>query len=88
MGVDYGSLGKVAGLSLFLTWLFFITFRSGQIILNPILLVFGWNLYEAKVLVNGHPRTVRVLSKSRLIPGEYHCEMIQENYITKGSAAE
>lgn len=88
MGVDYGSLGKVAGLALFFTWLFLITFKSGQIILNPILLIFGWNLYEAKVLVNGHARTARVLSKSKLIPGEYHCEVIQDNYIAKGGRAE
>jgi hypothetical protein len=87
MGVDYGAPGKVAGLILFLTWLFIITFRSGQIILNPILLIFGWNLYEAKVLVNGHDRTVRVLSETKLVPGEYHCEVIQENYITKGGGA-
>lgn len=88
MGVDYGVQGKVAGLILFLTWLFIITFKSGQIILNPILLIFGWNLYEAKVLVNRHSRTVRVLSKTKLVPGEYHCEVIQENYITKGGGAE
>lgn len=88
MGVDYGAQGKVAGLSLFLIWLFLITLKSGQIILNPILLIFGWNIYEAKVMVNGHARTARVLSKSKLIPGEYHCEMIQDNYITKGGGAE
>lgn len=88
MGVDYGSPGKLAGLILFFTWLFLITFKSGQIILNPILLIFGWNLYEAKVLVNGHARTARVLSKSKLIPGEYQCEVIQDNYITKGGRAE
>lgn len=88
MGVDYESLGKVAGLALFFTWLFLITFKSGQIILNPMLLIFGWNLYEAKVLVNGHARTARVLSKSKLIPGEYHCEVIQDYYIAKGGRAE
>ena len=88
MGVDYGSPGKLAGLILFFTWLFLITFKSGQIILNPILLIFGWNLYEAKVLVNGHARTARVLSKSKLIPGEYQCGVIQDNYIIKGGRAE
>ena len=61
MGVDYGSLGKVAGLAVFLIWLFLITFKAGQIIMNPIILIFGWNLYEAKVLVSGHARTARVL---------------------------
>lgn len=85
MGFDYGSMGKVAGFAVFLTWLFIITFKAGQVILNPILLIFGWNLYEAKLLVNGEPRIARVLSKSNLIPGDCHCEVIQGNYITKGA---
>jgi len=84
MGVDYGSMGKSAGLAAFLIWLFLITFKAGQIIMNPILLIFGWSLYETKVQVNGHPRMARVLSKSRLIPGDYYCEEVQGNYITKG----
>lgn len=88
MGVDYGALGKVVGLMFFLLWLFLITFRSGQIILNPILLILGWNLYEAKVCVNGHIRITRVLSKSKLTPGDYRCEVIQDNYTTKGNDLE
>lgn len=88
MGVDYGSAGQIAGLTLFLTWLFLITFKSGQIILNPILLIFGWNLYEAKIAVNGNVRTGRVLCKNRLIPGDYRCEVIQDSYIIRGSALE
>lgn len=86
MGVDYGSMGKTAGLAAFLIWLFLITYKAGQIIMNPILLIFGWSLYETKVQVNGHMRIARVLSKSRIIPGDYHCEEVQGNYITKGIA--
>lgn len=88
MGVDYGSLGKVAGLTAFLIWLFLITFKAGQVIMNPILLIFGWSLYEAKVIVNGHARIAKILSKSKLPPGDYHCEDVQGNYITKGGDAE
>jgi hypothetical protein len=83
MGFDYGSLGKVAGFAVFFAWLFIITFKAGQVILNPILLIFGWNLYEAKLLINGEPRIARVLSKSNLIPGDYRCEVIQGIYITE-----
>jgi hypothetical protein len=82
MGVDYGSVGKITGLATFLIWLFMITFKSGQIIMNPMLLIFGWSLYEAKVLVNGHNRrVVKILSKSELQPGDYHCAEVQGNYI-------
>ncbi|KPB60883.1 Uncharacterized protein AC510_4794 [Pseudomonas amygdali pv. myricae] len=29
--------------------MFAITYKSGQIIMNPLLLIFGWNLYEANM---------------------------------------
>lgn len=86
MGVDYSSTGKIVGFAVFLIWLFLITFKAGQTIMNPILIIFGWSLYETKVLVNGHARIARVLSQSRLTPGYYHCEVVQGNYITKGVA--
>jgi hypothetical protein len=86
MGVDYGALGKIAGLMAFLIWLFMITFKAGQIIMNPILLIFGWSLYEAKIQINSHTRIVKILSKTNLPPGSYHCEEVQGNYITKGVA--
>lgn len=86
MGVDYGSAGKIAGLAAFLAWLFLITYKAGQIIMNPILLVFGWGLYEAKVAINGHTRTVKILSKNKLPPGRYHCEDVQGSYITRGAS--
>lgn len=85
MGVDYLSLDKISGLVIFLVWLFLITLKSGQIIMNPVLLIFGWNLYEAKVFVNGSERTTNILSKTYLIPGKYHCDAIQNNYITRGN---
>jgi hypothetical protein len=85
MGVDYGSIGKIVGLIIFLAWLFLITYRAGQIIMNPILLILGWNLYEAKVTINNKEnRTVKLLSKGNLIPGTYKCDVIQGIYITNG----
>lgn len=84
MGVDYGSLGKIAGLIAFLIWLFLITYKAKQIIMNPMLLIFGWNLYEAKIIINKHERTVKILSKNILPPGIYACGDIQGNYITNG----
>lgn len=88
MGVDYGSLGKIAGLMAFLSWLFLITYRAGQIIMNPILLIFGWNLYEAKIAINKHERTAKFLSKKILPPGNYLCQEVQGNYITNGESVD
>lgn len=84
MGVDYSSLGKIAGLVAFLIWLFLITYKAGQIIMNPILLVIGWNLYEARISINGHERTVKVLSKKILPPDSYLCQEVKGCYIING----
>jgi hypothetical protein len=48
MSIDYQDTGKFVGLIIFLIWMFLITFRSGQLIMNPILIVFGWRLHEIK----------------------------------------
>jgi len=40
--------GLLLGLATFLVWFFCITYRSGQIVLNPLLAVFGWRLYEVR----------------------------------------
>lgn len=84
MGVDYGSTGKIAGLAVFLIWLFLITYRAGYIIMNPILLILGWNLYEAEVEINKHKRTVKLLCRNNPTPGEYLCQEVQGSYISKG----
>lgn len=86
MGVDYGSMGKIAGLVIFLIWLFLITYRAGQIIMNPVLLVLEWNLYEARISIDGHERNARVLSRGSLKPGRYLCQEIQGNFITNGGS--
>jgi hypothetical protein len=44
MGLDYKDGGKLLGFGVFFVWIFFITHRSGQVILNPVLIVFGWQL--------------------------------------------
>lgn len=45
MNMDYRA-NKLVGLAIFLGWLFWITYRSGQIVLNPFLVAFGWRLYD------------------------------------------
>lgn len=42
MGMSYGEPRQVAGFFVFWVVLFAITYRSGQILLNPLLIVIGW----------------------------------------------
>jgi len=48
MSLDYKGTGKIVGFLIFLIWMFLVTYKSGQIMLNPLLIVFGWKLYEIK----------------------------------------
>ena len=52
--------------------------------MNPILLVLGWNLYEAEVEINKHKRVVKFLCKNDPVPGTYLCQEVQGNYISTG----
>jgi len=83
MGISYSEPEKLIGFFVFLLWMFAITYRSGQIIMNPLLLMFGWRLYEASILINNAPREVRVLKQGLLIPGQQNTQKIQEFYIAK-----
>ncbi len=87
MGISYDAPEKLLGFSVFLLWMFAITYKSGQIIMNPLLLMFGWNLYEAKVKIDGcdGEREVRVLKKGGLPPGSYEFQTMQDYYILRGN---
>ncbi|MBF4349385.1 hypothetical protein EAY19_25410, partial [Vibrio anguillarum] len=58
MGISYDTPEKLLGFAVFLLWMFAITYKSGQIIMNPLLLMFGWKIYEATVDFNGQERDV------------------------------
>jgi len=68
MGLELGNEGKVWGFVVFLCWMFLITYRSGQILMNPLLLVAGWQLYEVNADMEGHKRNLRALSKTPVLP--------------------
>lgn len=68
MGVELGSTGKVLGFGLFLVWLFLISYRSGQILMNPLLLAVGWQLYEIQADIEGNKRSLRALSRDTVVP--------------------
>lgn len=82
IGVGYDDSGKIVGLIIFLLMLFLITYRAGYIIMNPLLIILGWNLYEAEVKVNKKNRVVKILYKGDLSSGMHLCENIQGNYIS------
>lgn len=70
MGLDLGIEGKFYGFILFILLMFLITYRSGQILMNPFLLVSGWQLYELNVLTEGQKRCVKALSRDQVLPGD------------------
>jgi len=81
MGISFGESEKFFGFAVFLLWMYAITQKSGQILMNPLLLMFGWRLYETTISINGHIREVRGLKKGRLIPGPQRAQVIQDLYI-------
>ncbi|MFM0042529.1 hypothetical protein [Paraburkholderia sediminicola] len=70
MGLDLGGSGKFYGFIVFLAWMFLITYRSGQILMNPLLLAMGWQLYEISADIHGNGRNIIALSKSKIYPGD------------------
>jgi hypothetical protein len=70
MGLDIGNAGKFYGFLVFLIWMFIVTYRSGQILMNPLLLVAGWQLYQVRTVRGQHSRTVRALSRFPITPGD------------------
>ncbi len=83
MGISYSEPEKLIGFVVFLLWMFAITYKSGQIIMNPLLLMFGWKLHEASIEIDGHKREVRVLTKGNLQPGTYNVQKIQDFYVAR-----
>lgn len=71
MGLDLGVHGKFFGFLLFIVLMFVITYRSGQILMNPFLLVAGWQLYELNIVTEGHRRCVKALSKCHVNAGDH-----------------
>mgnify|MGYP001239161512 CR=1 FL=1 len=83
MGISYSDPEKLLGFGVFLIWMFAITYKSGQIIMNPLLLMFDWHLYEASIQINGVHREVRVLKKGDLDTEKYMSQTIQDFYVIK-----
>lgn len=85
MGLSYADPQKLGGFLVFWVVLFLITYRSGQILMNPLLIVLGWKLYEVKVGLgqSGAIRMARVLKKGPLVPSIQMAEEIQDVYLMR-----
>lgn len=72
MSLDYEQTSKMLGFVVFLGWIFWITYKAGQIALNPLLTVLGWKLYEIKyTFIGGEVVHVgRMLSKTSISAGQ------------------
>lgn len=82
MSLDFGDTGKYVGFIVFMGFMFLITYGSGQILMNPILLLFKWRIYEVEVSIGANPRVIRALSKKQLLPGNtYHTHKVQDMYV-------
>lgn len=83
MGISYSEPEKLLGFCVFLLWMFAITYKSGQILMNPLLLILGWRLHEASILINGNERDVRMLKQGVLRAGKQRGQTIQDFYIVR-----
>ncbi len=86
MTLDYHDVGKFVGFLIFLSWIFLISYKSGTIILNPLLIVFGWKLHEIKYRFtdSANVYSTAALSKSDLAPSStYRQQSIQDVMIIK-----
>ncbi|WP_449396291.1 hypothetical protein [Devosia riboflavina] len=86
MNLDYSDGKTMTGFAIFMLWLFWITYKSGQIIMNPLLTVFGWRLYEISYRFGGD-ETVHngvALSRSPIEPNqEYKQRSLQDVLVVK-----
>jgi hypothetical protein len=89
MSLDFGDSSKFLGFAVFFAWIFLITYRSGQIIMNPMLAVFGYRLYELKYAYQGGSAVIYsgfALSNTQLEPNTVHKHSsIQDVIIIKAS---
>jgi hypothetical protein len=83
MSIGYQETGKFAGLTIFLVWMFWITHKSGQLLLNPVLTVFGWRLYEIKYVFPGDIklRSGRALSKGNIESGRRYPHVVIQDIV-------
>lgn len=87
INLDYSDQKAIIGFIIFMSWLFIITYKSGQIIMNPLLTVFGWRLYDTKYkfMGSGTEQQGVVISKTPIeVGGEYMQSSLQGIIVVNG----
>lgn len=91
MSIDYQEPAKFVRFVIFLGWMFWIIYKSGQIILNPLLIVLGWRLYEVSYSFAGsdNSQSANALVKGRIEAGQrYRQTPVQDILIIKSDSGE
>jgi hypothetical protein len=70
LGIDFSRMGGVLSFIVFLTLLFWLTIKSKSIFMNPMLLLFGYNLYDLEYEYDNKRYETLVLSKYEMKKGE------------------
>jgi hypothetical protein len=86
MSVNYHEPGKFVGFVIFLGWMFWITHKSGQVILNPLLIVLGWRLYDVSYKFTGSndKHSAKLLAKGSIEAGKsYRYMSVQDILVIK-----
>jgi hypothetical protein len=85
MGVDYNEINKFIGFCVFLGWMFWLTHKSGQIFLNPLLIALGWRFYNFTYSFAGSSsqHKGRALVKGHLDAGPHRQWPVQDIQIIK-----
>jgi hypothetical protein len=87
MSISYIETNKFFGFVIFLLWLFWLSYKSGQIILNPMLIVFNWKMYEVSYRFPGSDDIFSgvVLANTDVNPNsDYEYETIQSVIVICG----
>lgn len=86
ISLDYEQTSKLFGFGVFLVSMFWITYKTGQIVLNPVLAVLGWKLFEVKYMYDAGKGTFvgRMLSRVDIEPdSEYHQGGLQDVMVVR-----
>jgi hypothetical protein len=79
MGIGYNDGDKFVGIAIFLLWIFWITYKSGQVILNPVLVAFGWRLHKVTYSFEGDDEEHR---STALLKGDVNLNtLVKHNWI-------
>lgn len=85
MSIEYSDTGKFVGFLVFLLWIFWISHRSGQVILNPVLIALSWRMYDIEYKFPGgqDKHTGKALAHGHLTTGAFKQSMMQSIQIIK-----